>query len=98
MSKALESRHLLPAAGRIEGLAKSTKLEGETWLASPPFKPKANSCTSTVDLSNKELRKKNICLQTLEVGANDRSAQEFQNSLKNEVHTKFLTELLVWSF
>jgi hypothetical protein len=37
----------------------------------------------TVDLSNTKLRKINICLQTLEVGANDKSAQELENALKN---------------
>ena len=30
------------------------------------------------------------------MGANDRSAQELENALKNEVHTKFLTE--IWPF
>jgi hypothetical protein len=32
----------------------------------------------------------------MEVGANDRSAQELQNGLYNEVHTKFLIKL--WAF
>ena len=49
--------------------------------------------STTVDLSGKELRKLNICLQTLEVGANDRSAQELQNALKNKVHTNFVREI-----
>ena len=50
---------------------------------------------STVALTESS-RRKSICLQTLKVGANDRSAQEFQNGLQNEVHTKFLTKL--WAF
>ena len=50
----------------------------------------------TVDLSSKELRKINICLHTLEVGANDGSAQELENALKNEVHAENLTE--IWPF
>ena len=41
-------------------------------------------------------RSASICLQTLKVGANDRSAQELQNDLYNEIHTNFLTE--VWPF
>jgi hypothetical protein len=51
---------------------------------------------STVALTKSASRKTIICLQTLKVGANDRSAQELQNGLKNEVHTKFLTKL--WEF
>ena len=50
----------------------------------------------TVDLSSKELRKINICLHTLEVGANDGSAQELEIPLKNEVHAENLTE--IWPF
>jgi hypothetical protein len=48
--------------------------------------------------SKARCRNKSICLQTLKVGANDRSAQELQNGLymENEVHTKFLTKL--WAF
>ena len=34
----------------------------------------------------------NICLQTLEVCANARSAQEPENVIKNEIHTNFLTK------
>jgi hypothetical protein len=49
-------------------------------------------------LSNKDIRKINICLQTLEVGTHDRSAQEPENWQKNKVHTKFLTEILVLPF
>jgi hypothetical protein len=49
-----------------------------------------------VALTESARRKIIICLQTLKVGANDRSAQELQNVLKNEVHTKFLTKL--WAF
>jgi hypothetical protein len=51
--------------------------------------------TYTVALTESASRK-SICLQTLKVGANDRSAQEFQNGIYNEVHTKFLTKL--WAF
>ena len=44
----------------------------------------------TVNLRDKELRKINICLQTLaEVAANDNSAQELKNALNNRVHTNF---------
>ena len=50
----------------------------------------------TVALIERASRKISICLQTLKVGANDRSAQELQNGLYNEVHTKFLTKL--WAF
>jgi hypothetical protein len=35
----------------------------------------------TVALIERASRKKSICLQTLKVGANDRSAQELQNGL-----------------
>ena len=34
--------------------------------------------------------------QVLELGANEASAQGLQNALKNECHTKILTEL--WAF
>jgi hypothetical protein len=37
-----------------------------------------------------------IFLQTLKVGANDRSAQELQNDLYKEINTIFLSE--VWPF
>jgi hypothetical protein len=37
--------------------------------------------TPTVALTESASRKKSICLQTLKVGANDRSAQELQNEL-----------------
>jgi hypothetical protein len=50
--------------------------------------------SNNVDVN--ELIKINICLQTLEVGANDKSAQQLENALKNEVHTNFLTE--IWPF
>jgi hypothetical protein len=50
---------------------------------------------STVALIESASRK-SICIQTLKVDANDRSAQELQNGLYNEVHTKFLTKL--WAF
>jgi hypothetical protein len=40
--------------------------------------------------------KTSICLQTLKFGANDRSAQELQNELMDEVHTIFLNE--VWPY
>ena len=39
------------------------------------------SCCHTVALIESASRKKSICLQTLKVGANDRSAQELQNGL-----------------
>jgi hypothetical protein len=51
---------------------------------------------STVALIESASRNKSICLQTLKVGANDRSAQELQNAVYNEVHTKFLKKL--WAF
>ena len=37
--------------------------------------------TSTVALIERASRKTSICLQTLKVGANDRSAQELQNGV-----------------
>jgi hypothetical protein len=48
---------------------------------------------STVDLVDKELVEINIYIQTLQRGANDRSAQELQNALYNEAHANFLTEI-----
>ena len=49
-------------------------------------------------LEQKGSGKINICLPIMEMSANDKSAQELQNALKNEVHTctKILTEL--WPF
>jgi hypothetical protein len=49
-----------------------------------------------VALTCSAIWKKGIFLQTLKVGANDRSAQELQIDLNNDVHTNFLTE--VWPF
>jgi hypothetical protein len=37
--------------------------------------------TSTVALTESSSRTKSICLQTLKVGANDRSAKELQNGI-----------------
>jgi hypothetical protein len=40
--------------------------------------------------------KKTFYRQVLKLGANEASAQELQNALYNEYHTKFLTKL--WAF
>jgi hypothetical protein len=48
---------------------------------------------STVALIERASRK-SIRLQTLKVGANDRSAQELQNRLQNEVNTKFFDKVM----
>ena len=49
---------------------------------------------NTVNLGNKEVIEINIYLQTLQVGANGRSAQELQNGLYNEAHAKFFDEYI----
>ena len=65
-------------------------------IRNPKIQLKNRDYSTTVNLCSKEFRKINISVHTLEVGANDRSAPELKNFLKNEVHTGFLTE--IWPF
>ena len=57
-------------------------------------------CLCTVSLIDSASGKIRIFIQTLKVGANDRSAQQLKHELQNEIHTNFLTEVLnlVWQF
>ena len=60
-----------------------------------------NSCLASitiVDLSGKGIIKINIRLQTLEVGSNDRFAQELKNALKNKVPTNFRLQYCYFKF
>jgi hypothetical protein len=51
-------------------------------------------CTSILEKQGAEKNK--YLSPDPEVGANDRSAQELESALKNEVYTNFLTE--IWPF
>jgi hypothetical protein len=50
----------------------------------------------TVSLIDSARWEKSIFLQTLKVGASDRSAQKLQKLIQTEFHSNFLTE--VWPF